>query len=240
MRIFQKGFNYSQDGPGNRLVYHLKGCNMRCPWCSNPEGMCANAGESMVISPKMLIEEAVSSKPMFFDSGGVTFTGGEATQQPDELKEVLTGLKKNGINTAIETNGTYKNLNEFFELIDHLIIDFKHPSDTRHKQITGISNRIVKENIRLAVKSQRDLLIRIPLIGGFNNDNRSLEGFLDFFKSLGNSDIKIEILKYHEYGKNKWEKCGLEYKMNNAFVSEEERIKFESEIKNIGLNIVRT
>ena len=37
--IFQKGFNYSQDGPGNRLVYHLSGCNLKCPWCSNPEGM---------------------------------------------------------------------------------------------------------------------------------------------------------------------------------------------------------
>ena len=42
LHIFQKGFNYSQDGPGNRLVYHLKGCNLKCPWCSNPEGINPN------------------------------------------------------------------------------------------------------------------------------------------------------------------------------------------------------
>lgn len=240
MVIFQKGFNYSQDGPGNRLVYHLKGCNMRCPWCSNPEGMRFDMGKGIDISPEELAAEAVSSKPMFFDDGGVTFTGGEATQQPDELRKVLSILKQEGVNTAIETNGTYKKLNELFGLIDYLIIDFKHPSSIKHKRITGVDNSTIKENIKLAAKSKNDLLIRVPLIGGFNNDNESIEGFLEFFKSLENGNTKIEILKYHEYGKDKWKKCGLEYKIENAFVSEEERIKFENEIKNIGFKIIRT
>lgn len=47
LHIFQRGFNFSQDGPGNRLVYHLQGCNLHCPWCSNPEGM-TFAGERSV------------------------------------------------------------------------------------------------------------------------------------------------------------------------------------------------
>ena len=56
MRIFQRGFNFSQDGPGNRLVYHLQGCNLRCPWCSNPEGLALSGGAS--VSVEELLDEA--------------------------------------------------------------------------------------------------------------------------------------------------------------------------------------
>ena len=60
MRIFGKGFNYAQDGPGNRLVYHLSGCNMHCLWCSNPEGMDAAAGKEVSVSA--LVEECIRSR----------------------------------------------------------------------------------------------------------------------------------------------------------------------------------
>ncbi len=240
MKLFQKGFNYSQDGPGNRLVYHLKGCNMRCPWCSNPEGMRAAHGERVTMSPQELIAEAVSAKPMFFDGGGVTFTGGEATLQAQELIQVLEGLKEHGIHTAIETNGTYPQLGDLFQLLDYLIMDFKHSCGAKHRQVTGVDNAVIKENIRLAANSGKDLLIRIPLIGGFNNDDESLQGFLGFLGSLDNSHVAVEILKYHEYGKDKWAKCGMDYQMIDAFVSEDNRRRFEKEIQKLGLPIIRT
>ncbi len=54
LNVFRKGFNYSQDGPGNRLVYHLQGCNMRCAWCSNPEGVAMKG--TLMVNPEHLIE----------------------------------------------------------------------------------------------------------------------------------------------------------------------------------------
>lgn len=72
LRVFQRGFNFSQDGPGNRLVFHLQGCNLRCPWCSNPEGLTMEGG--WVATPEALSEEAIRSRLMFFEGGGVTLT----------------------------------------------------------------------------------------------------------------------------------------------------------------------
>ena len=72
LRIFQKGFNYSQDGPGNRLVYHLQGCNLHCPWCANPEGLAVQGGTAYPV--EALAEEVLRSRAMFFDGGGVTLT----------------------------------------------------------------------------------------------------------------------------------------------------------------------
>ena len=240
LKVFGKGFNFSQDGPGNRLVYHLKGCNMRCPWCSNPEGMSPEKGDFYTLSTEDIISEVLLSVPMFFENGGVTFTGGEATLQFEALFNTVKALKEKGISVAIETNGTNKDLPRLFPLLNHIIMDLKHPDSKKHKEITGVPNEITKSNILLAAESGADLLIRIPLIGGFNTSEEALNGFTQFLKTVKKENTRVEILKYHEYGKDKWKKCGLEYTVQNAFVTEELRTKLESAIKNIGLTVVRT
>lgn len=55
VKIFNKGFNYSQDGPGNRLIYHLQGCNMKCSWCANPEGM--HIDGELIVENEWLIDD---------------------------------------------------------------------------------------------------------------------------------------------------------------------------------------
>lgn len=238
MKIFGKGFNFSQDGPGNRLVYHVQGCNLSCPWCSNPEGMDFEVGET--VSVDALVMEAVSCKPMFFDGGGVTFTGGECTCSFDELREALARLKKEGINTAIETNGTSARLSELFPLVNELIMDFKHYDSALHKKVTGLGNENIKSNLQKAFDLHPDLTVRIPLINNFNASENDMENFARFFASHDTSHARFELLLYHEYGKDKWKKCGKEYTVRDAFVSEEKRIKFYEILHGFGLNTVRT
>lgn len=199
-----------------------------------------NVGDFYTLTKEEILSEVELSVPMFFEGGGVTFTGGEATMQAQPLLEVIKAIKEKGVTVALETNGTLKNLPDLMPFLDHLIIDLKHPDAKKHKEITGVSNEITKKNILLAAKSGADLLIRIPLIGGFNTSSDDFNGFLEFLKTVRGENLRVEILKYHEYGKDKWEKCGLQYKMENAFVTEETRLAFENEIKAAGLTVVRT
>lgn len=285
LKIFQKGFNYSQDGQGNRLVYHLQGCNMNCRWCANPEGMKMNgviyADKDWItdeLCPRGAVKdgaldrsvcdgcagreclsvkhrskgirlsyeerpvdevygEIIRSSPMFYDGGGVTFTGGEATMQFEPLKELLIRLKKAGIHTAIETNGSHPKLPELFPYIDQLIMDCKHWDKEKHKKYTGVPIDTVLENLKRAAEEHGQLDVRIPLIGGVNDSEEDMKEFVSLFQTLKGGRVTFEILKYHEFGKNKWEQCGWTYEMDEkAHVTAEQVRYFRELIKSHGLN----
>lgn len=287
LKIMRKGFNYSLNGTGNRLVFFLQGCDMLCPWCSNPEGLSpdgtilvhqANLPEDVCPNGRItegkldrsdciectnrecistsrnealsfscttvdvgdLIAEAQESRSLFFDGGGVTISGGEPTLQFEALKELLTGLKEIGINTAIETNAANPRLPELFPLVRQLIIDFKHDDDEIHTSITGMSNKIIKENIKAALKQHPNVLIRTPLIASFNADPKILHRFVAFFQESGTENARFELLKYHEYGRQKWDSCGLEYTMNKGYISDSLFRSLENIYKKAGLNVIRS
>ncbi len=233
MKVFNKGFNFGQDGPGNRLVYHLQGCNMRCIWCSNPEGMDLDGGKECNVQD--IFEECRRSKMMFFSGGGVTFTGGEATLQHTELLELLKLLKSDNIHTCIETNGTSPRLPALLEYIDYLIMDFKHYNNEELKKYTGMSNETIKKNFEETCKSGRQQHIRIPLINGINTKNP--DGFAEYFSKFDTTNTVFEFLTYHEYGKGKW--TG-EYKVKNGFVDHGTLNKFTEVFMRYNLKLIKT
>ena len=250
LTYFQKGFNYGQDGPGNRLVIHMQGCNMSCPWCANPEGLSLSSEQTddkkslRKISTKELVKDVLSCQSLFFDGGGVTFTGGEATLQFEALREVLAGLKEQGINTAIETNGTHHRLEELFSLVDLLIVDCKQVEPIIHEKVTGVSNKNILNNIRKAAIAHPNVLLRIPLINGFNTSKNDLERFLEFTKEIQalqtKGSVRFEFLPYHEYGKAKWEERGEPYMVDDGFVSKETLDAFVQAFQENGITLIHT
>lgn len=239
LRIFFKGFNYMQDGPGNRLVYHLSGCNMHCPWCSNPEGMSMDYSNSKIVPISDIFEDIISCKPMFFDEGGVTFTGGEVSMQSQPLSLLINMLNKREINTAIESNAS---LDGFKDLLcaNYLMVDFKHYDSAKLKAYVGIGNEKIKENFRYAIANNKFLHVRIPLIKGFNTEKNDILGFLDFFNTLDKEMFDVEFLPYHEYGKDKWKLINKEYKIVDGKINEKIIKDFINAFRQENIKIIKT
>ncbi len=288
LRIFQKGFNYSQDGVGNRLVWHLQGCNMECPWCSNPEGMpvkgvlltekewlkdsccpygavsnrrlnrqvCYQCKDRPCIQNRRqkgirlsykeytvdeIVRECVSAKPMFFDNGGVTLTGGEISVQFDAVKELLHKLGEEGIHRVIECNGSHPRMEELIPYVEQWIMDVKHYDDEQHKAGVGVSNKWTIMNLEKVTKVHPNVLIRVPLIPGFNASKEDAKGFLELFQEkLHGTNTRVEFLLYHEFGKGKWEQCGKAYQMQDGKITSELREYFEEVMENSEIACVRT
>ncbi len=239
--IFQKGFNYSQDGPGNRLVYHLSGCNFRCPWCSNPEGLTINE-TSQELTVEDIVKEALSARMILIDGGGVTLTGGEVTCQKNGVIKLLKELKKNGISTCIETNASLEGCEEIFDTVDYMIADFKSPFADKVKAIGG-DIEIVKKNLLYRAKTGKPLLVRVPLIKFFNCGEETAKASALFFEELkntGNVSLFFEILTYHEFGKEKYNKLNMEYTVTDGYVTEDDIKALLREFKNKGLKTINT
>lgn len=240
LKYFYKGFNYSQDGPGNRIVYHLQGCNMHCPWCSNPEGMRVT-DDCKTAEVDAVVKEILSVRPMFFENGGVTFTGGEATLQLPVIYEIMKRVKAEGINTAIETNATSKDLVKLLPVCDFFMTDFKSPLSSKYSEVTGGDLARITANIK-ELSQKTHVNIRIPLIHGYNDDEASLKGFLKFFTDLTaeGCNFDLELLPYHEYGKEKWQQQGMSYTMQDAFVSDRTLEHFKKALKDNNIKLITT
>ncbi len=241
--IFQKGFNYSQDGPGNRLVYHLAGCNLKCPWCSNPEGLSLTDKAEKVANDDV-IKEVLSARMIFIDGGGITFTGGEVTCQKDAVLKLINEFKSYGINTCIETNASLPGCEEIFKSVDYMIADFKTPFPEKASEVLGADIDLIKKNLLLRARTGKPLLVRIPLIHYFNCGEENALGFGEFFSQLqeeGNGEnVSFEILTYHEFGKEKYDKLGMEYTVTDGFTTQDDVRILADEIRKRNLKLINT
>ena len=206
---------------------------MRCPWCSNPDGMPFEGGSEYCVDD--IVRECVRSRAMFFSGGGVTFTGGEATMQCDELIAVLKRLRAENIHTAIETNGTSNRLCEIEGYVDYLMMDFKHYDEEAFLKYTGVKIQALKKNYEYLCAQGRQLHVRIPLINHVNADNP--EGFAKYFSSFDCRNVVFEFLPYHEYGKEKWT---AEYTVTDGFISAKQLELFKKTFTEYQLNTINT
>lgn len=228
-RIFDIQRYSIHDGPGIRTIVFLKGCVLRCRWCCNPESqeyavqtMRVN-GEDKVIGRDVTVEEMIreveKDRAYYYRSGGgMTLSGGESLCQPEFARDLLRAAKERGINTALESMACapYENIEALLPYLDTYLMDIKHMNPAKHKEFTGKSNELMLENARkTALSGQTRLVIRVPVIPGFNDSVEEIQDIARFASTLPGVN-KIHLLPYHRLGQDKYEGLGRPYLMDGV------------------------
>lgn len=218
------------DGPGLRTVVFLQGCPLKCKYCHNID--CAIKEKGQIVEVEEVVEKVMKNKEYWtFDAsassglaqddtekrkvrGGVTVSGGEPTFQPEFLYELLRELKEKGVHTAIDSClvTQKETIDKLLPVVDYWMVSIKHMDDEVHKKLTGSSNNLILENVKylseqlghMSKTNGKRLRIRFLVIPGITDNLTHIEMFGKFVEGLKSVDV-VELLKYGEHGKYKWE-----------------------------------
>ena len=213
------------DGPGIRFVLFLQGCHLKCKYCHNRDTWDIKGGEEKIIEKIKNYKNYIT-----ISGGGVTVTGGEPLLQVKFLIELFKELKKENIHTCIDTSGMVNitdDIKELLQYTDLVLLDIKHIDDEKCKNLVGVSNKKELEFAKYLSENNIKIWIRQVLVPGYTDDEKDLLKLRDFLGTLKTVE-KVQILKYHNLGKHKWEKMGLRYELEGvreATIEDEERAK---------------
>jgi pyruvate formate lyase activating enzyme len=143
------------------------------------------------------------------DEGGVTFSGGEPLLQADFLGGVLRECKKRGIGTAVDTSGCvpWPSFEKALDYTDIFLYDIKAWDDETHKRATGVSNRLIFDNLERLSETGKRIWIRIPVVDKVNNDAGTMANVAGFLAGLKNIEF-VTLMPFHKTGKKKCETIG--------------------------------
>lgn len=222
------------DGPGIRTTVFLKGCPLHCAWCHNPEcisfepemmyysGKCIGCGKcnegcftgakvicGSEMSVKQVMAEVSKDRPYYGDDGGITLSGGEPLSQHEFSYALLKECKKDHIHCAVESSlfAQWETAKTVLEICDFIMCDMKVWDDDIHKKYTGVSNNVIKENIRKLDSIDIPFIVRTPVVCGVNNNIDEISKIAEFASSLKNLQY-YELLPYHPLGVTKLEALG--------------------------------
>lgn len=233
------------DGPGIRTTVFFKGCPLDCWWCHNPEGK--NPGperfpglvnrrgvlyvEDGLIGKKvdcdLILKEVVKDRIFYDESGGgATISGGEPLMQPEFLVELLIHLRNEGIKAILDTSGyaEFDTLKGIIDLVDVFYYDLKLIDEEAHIKYTGVSNRLILDNLQQLIKNGARVVPRVSLIPGITDTDENLRAVLSVLEDLQSVD-EVGIIPYNIMRDDKVKRFNLDSRLGKLEQQPEERLK---------------
>jgi pyruvate formate lyase activating enzyme len=191
----------------------------RCDFCGDCVRECYSEALQIIgreMGVEELVKEIEKDKGFYLESGGgVTFSGGEPFSQPAFLNEMLMACKSRNIHTAIDTCGyvSWDTIKKTIPYVDLFLYDIKLMDERKHKEFTGVSNRLILSNLQKLVKTHQ-VILRVPLIPHINDGLDSIERLAEFLLKLRKIK-KIDLLPYHKLGVSKYELLDRKYALED-------------------------
>ena len=202
------------DGPGVRFVVFLKGCNLRCAYCHNPDTW--DFDGAINYTAKEIVDKALRCKEYFGDKGGITISGGEPLLQAEFAKEVFTLSKNSKINTCLDTAGTVLNdeVKALLDVTDRVLLDIKFTSDQEYKQYVGCSLNAPLEFLEYLNERSIPTTLRQVIVPTVNDTKENILALKEIAKAHPCVD-KVELLPFRKICQVKYDKMEIPFPLSH-------------------------
>ena len=204
------------DGPGIRFVGFLTGCLLRCQYCHNPDTWHKHNGKPVTVAQAMK-QIGKYVQVLKISKGGLTLSGGEPVLQHKFTMAIFRRCKQLGLHTCLDTSGRLgdKLTDEDLMAIDLNLLDIKSGDPQIYEKVTRQPLKPTLDYARRLSALKRPMWIRYVLVPGLTDGHDNVEKVADFAGSLASVE-RVEILRFHQMGRDKWHKLGLEYPLENV------------------------
>ncbi|MFZ3045070.1 MAG: glycyl-radical enzyme activating protein [Desulfatirhabdiaceae bacterium] len=191
----------------------------KCDRCMKCVKACiyeALTADSRLMTVDQVIKEVESDMPFYRNSGGgLTVSGGEPVAHPEFVIELLKAAKERGIHVCLDTTGycPWEVLKRFMEYVDIFLYDLKHLDPEKHKEKTGVDNKLILENLKKLSEANKQIRIRIPVIPGYNDSLEYMEEVVVFLESLPNRVQGVDMMPFHNWCQDKYGWLGIDWSM---------------------------